>query len=410
MTQLMAQVLGAAKNHLPYGRDTLLVEIHSKKTQEQRTRASEMFRSAKTGYSVLITSDVSARGVDYPGVTRVIQVGVPGSRDLYIHRVGRTGRAGKAGRGDLVLLPWESGFLSWQLNDVPLKPCTVADTQEELAKLAAEYDANPPKLAAPSESLNKAPSPRGASRDRRNSVRAPRPSIPYAPVTPALETLHDSLHTNILPTLDELTTREVFASLLGYYISKAHELRTTKEVVLTGLKQWATGAMGLQDEPYVSREFLNKLGMNDGRTKNRSKPRDGYKGFGGGGDRFGGRGGDRDGGFRGRSDRGDRGDRGDRESRPRSNSYAGRDRDGGDRGDRFDRGGDRERSFDRPTRERSTSAPPPSRYGEARDFDRPARRESSGGFGYGGGGGMYGKEDADAWEKKDNGRGRGGRY
>ena len=38
---------------------------------------------------VLLTSDVSARGVDYPNVTHVIQIGLPDTADQYVHRVGR---------------------------------------------------------------------------------------------------------------------------------------------------------------------------------------------------------------------------------------------------------------------------------------------------------------------------------
>ncbi|GAA5839658.1 hypothetical protein JCM5353_003332 [Sporobolomyces roseus] len=267
LTQLFSQILISMKNHLPWGRDTLVVEIHSKKSQDQRTRASDLFRRATAGYSVLVTSDVSARGVDYPGVTRVIQVGIPGSRDLYIHRVGRTGRAGKSGRGDLVLLPWESGFVSWQLNDIPLKPCTVGETQRQVTELAAEWDADPAEFAAPPP-----PAPRsGSDRSRRTFLARPM-SLPKT-LSPRLETLPESLTTNVLPSLDTLSVRETFASLLGYYIGKAHELRTTKDVVLTGLKRWSVEAGGLEEEPYVSSEFLKKLGMNDGRTKHRGKPR-----------------------------------------------------------------------------------------------------------------------------------------
>ncbi|POY70990.1 hypothetical protein BMF94_6017 [Rhodotorula taiwanensis] len=269
LTQLFSQILSSMKTHLPWGRDTLVVEIHSKKTQEQRTRASDTFRRASTGYSVLVTSDVSARGVDYPGVTRVIQVGIPGSRDLYIHRVGRTGRAGKAGRGDLVLLPWESGFVSWQLNDIPLQPCPVGELQAEVQKLTEQWDADPPAFAPPPAE------PRSSSgyRTRASSPRAARAvSIPKA-LSPRLDSMSESLKTNVIPTLDMLSVRETFASLLGYYINKAHELRTTKEVVLTGLKRWSVEAAGLEEEPYVSPEFLKKLGYNDGRTKRRGTVR-----------------------------------------------------------------------------------------------------------------------------------------
>lgn len=47
-------------------------EIHSRKTQSYRTRVSDEFRKSKG--LILVTSDVSARGVDYPDVTLVIQV------------------------------------------------------------------------------------------------------------------------------------------------------------------------------------------------------------------------------------------------------------------------------------------------------------------------------------------------
>ncbi|GAA5937231.1 hypothetical protein JCM3775_001586 [Rhodotorula graminis] len=359
MTELFSSVLQQMKAHLPWGRDTLCIEIHSKKTQQQRTKASDLFRRASTGYSVLVTSDVSARGVDYPGVTRVIQVGVPPSRDMYIHRVGRTGRAGKAGRGDLVLLPWESGFISWQLNDVPLKPCTVGDLQRELTTLASEWDANPPAFAAPA-AVVAAPSPSSSSRRDRFSRERPSPRAMTLPpvLSPRLETLPESLKTNVLPALDTITVRETFASLLGYYLNKAHELRTTKEVVLTGLKRWSVEALGLEDEPYVSDEFLKRLGMNDGRTKHRGKDRGSFGGrrdrddgggkpwerrgyvgsrgsrerSGGGGDRFGG-------------ERGERG--GDRYAERREGGDRYERRDGGDRYERRGGGGDRDRDSSR---------------------------------------------------------------
>eukprot|EP00536_Pseudo-nitzschia_multiseries_P000208 jgi/Psemu1/178176/e_gw1.3.226.1 len=84
-------------------------ELHSKKSQGYRNRVSDEFRKATTG--VLFTSDVSARGVDYPNVSHVIQFGMPESREQYIHRLGRTGRGGSNGKGWLVLQDWEASFL-----------------------------------------------------------------------------------------------------------------------------------------------------------------------------------------------------------------------------------------------------------------------------------------------------------
>jgi len=80
-------------------------EIHSRMSQSSRSRASNAFRNARRG--ILFSSDVSARGLDYPDVSLVVQMGAPSSDQDYIHRIGRTGRAGKLGRSLLVLLPFE---------------------------------------------------------------------------------------------------------------------------------------------------------------------------------------------------------------------------------------------------------------------------------------------------------------
>ena len=77
-----------------------VLEIHSKKNQNNRTVVSDKFRKFAKG--VLFTTDVSARGVDYPNVTHVIQFGSAENRETYIHRLGRTGRAGKVGRGIVI--------------------------------------------------------------------------------------------------------------------------------------------------------------------------------------------------------------------------------------------------------------------------------------------------------------------
>lgn len=77
------------------------MEIHSKKSQSNRTFTSDKFRKWKKG--ILFTTDVSARGVDYPNVTHVVQYGSAENRETYIHRLGRTGRAGKVGRGIIIM-------------------------------------------------------------------------------------------------------------------------------------------------------------------------------------------------------------------------------------------------------------------------------------------------------------------
>ncbi|OMO58695.1 hypothetical protein COLO4_34425 [Corchorus olitorius] len=93
-------------------------EIHSRKPQLYRTRISDEFRESKR--LILVTSDVSSRGMDYPDVTLVIQVGIPSDREQYIHRLGRTGREGKGGEGILLIAPWEEYFLD-EIKDLPLE-------------------------------------------------------------------------------------------------------------------------------------------------------------------------------------------------------------------------------------------------------------------------------------------------
>ncbi len=83
--------------------------LHSRMTQSKRTRTTDDFRKANDG--ICVATDVIARGMDFPGVTHVFQVGLPADKETYIHRLGRTARAGAEGRGILVLSDLEKGFL-----------------------------------------------------------------------------------------------------------------------------------------------------------------------------------------------------------------------------------------------------------------------------------------------------------
>ena len=100
-----------------------VLEIHSRKSQSQRTKTSDIFR--QPGSKVLFTSDVTARGMDYPDVTHVIQVGLT-EREQYIHRLGRTARAGKSGQGLLLLAPFEERQMLSDLQDMALNRLDLA--------------------------------------------------------------------------------------------------------------------------------------------------------------------------------------------------------------------------------------------------------------------------------------------
>lgn len=82
-----------------------VLEIHSKKNQNYRVRVAQKFKDAQS--AVMFSSDVSARGMDYPDVTAVIQVGFPSTPDEYVHRCGRTGRMGNRGHNYLIIMDYE---------------------------------------------------------------------------------------------------------------------------------------------------------------------------------------------------------------------------------------------------------------------------------------------------------------
>jgi superfamily II DNA/RNA helicase len=79
------------------GRDVEAVAMHGDKSQSQRQKALARFE--RGDITVLIATDVAARGIDVAAVTHVINFDTPADGDAYTHRVGRTGRAGATGNG-----------------------------------------------------------------------------------------------------------------------------------------------------------------------------------------------------------------------------------------------------------------------------------------------------------------------
>ncbi|CAO3639872.1 unnamed protein product [Cunninghamella echinulata] len=69
--------------------------IHGDRTQAQRERALESFRSGRS--PLLVATAVAARGLDIANVEHVISYDLPSYIDDYVHRIGRTGRAGNTG-------------------------------------------------------------------------------------------------------------------------------------------------------------------------------------------------------------------------------------------------------------------------------------------------------------------------
>ncbi|KAM0816903.1 putative ATP-dependent RNA helicase [Seiridium cardinale] len=82
--------------------------LHSQMPQKARLRSIERFTDAAQGKaSILVATDVAARGLDIPNVDLVIHYHVPRAADAYVHRSGRTARAEKTGVSILLCAPEE---------------------------------------------------------------------------------------------------------------------------------------------------------------------------------------------------------------------------------------------------------------------------------------------------------------
>ena len=69
--------------------------IHSDKAQNKRIDIMNSFRSGRI--SVLVATDIAARGIDVDGITHVVNYDLPMESETYVHRIGRTARAGASG-------------------------------------------------------------------------------------------------------------------------------------------------------------------------------------------------------------------------------------------------------------------------------------------------------------------------
>ncbi|SPO04773.1 related to ATP-dependent RNA helicase MAK5 [Cephalotrichum gorgonifer] len=101
--------------------------LHSQMPQKARLRSIERFAAANPKEpTILVSTDVAARGLDIPNVDQVIHYHVPRAADAYVHRSGRTARADKSGLSVLLCAPEE-----------------VVSTRRLVAKVHSEKSAGP---------------------------------------------------------------------------------------------------------------------------------------------------------------------------------------------------------------------------------------------------------------------------
>ncbi|EPS45577.1 hypothetical protein H072_472 [Dactylellina haptotyla CBS 200.50] len=197
-----------------------LVQIHSRLTQARRTEAAAAFRKADD--AVLFSSDVTARGMDFPNVTHVIQVGAPSSREQYIHRIGRTARGKniESGKG--------AGYLI--LSDVDAR-----QTLQELRGIKLIHDGNE-DLVTPKANL--------ADLDTLNERAA------------------DYAKAIVLACsrIEPATTRAAYSALLGAHMARGADPRA----LFKALYRMGKFNFGWEEPPKLGREFVKKIGMGAG--------------------------------------------------------------------------------------------------------------------------------------------------
>ena len=200
MAALMREFFVAAGTH----KDAM--ELHSKLTQSQRNAVTKAF-SEGTGV-LLFASDVIARGIDFPDVTCVIQVGLTDT-EQYEHRVGRTGRAGKSGEAVIILGDDEAPAL--------------------LPALINQRKMNIKPVVIPSETSTSS----------------------LAQAVALVGTPGNPLHKN---------AQRTFVASLGFYNSHLRRLKWTPGQMVRAV--WARfAAMGLREPPAIPVKTLGKMNL-----------------------------------------------------------------------------------------------------------------------------------------------------
>ncbi|KAM0221358.1 hypothetical protein ACHAPA_004370 [Fusarium lateritium] len=197
--------------------------LHSRMSQNKRTKITNDYRTARS--AILVATDVVARGMDFPGVTTVIQVGMPADKQSYIHRLGRTARADAEGRGILIVSDAEGFFPKYSLKEISFKP--------------READLSP-------------------SRDV----------------------------IQVAEKMEEDSKTRIYQAWLGYYNSHMKSLKWDKEELVRQANVYAREGLGSPDVPAIQKSTASKMGLRGVRGLNTvaDRPRQKHGAPGGHGD------------------------------------------------------------------------------------------------------------------------------
>jgi superfamily II DNA/RNA helicase len=150
--------------------------LHGDMDQKSRMETLDAFKTNKL--TLLVASDVAARGLDIPAVSHVFNFDVPVHAEDYVHRIGRTGRAGRSGVAYTLVAPADGKHLDAILKLIQ-KPIDWLEDKRE-AKSANGADAPAELEAKPKRGR------RGrAEKEPVEAAQAPPAAVPAAKETPS---------------------------------------------------------------------------------------------------------------------------------------------------------------------------------------------------------------------------------
>ncbi|QLQ37695.1 DEAD/DEAH box helicase [Micromonospora robiginosa] len=142
--------------------------LHGGKSQPQRTRILEQFRTGQV--TALVATDVAARGIHVDGLDLVVNADPPTEAKDYLHRGGRTARAGESGTVVTLVLPEQRRDVARLMSTAGINPKTtrVRPGDAELGRLTgAREPSGTPVTITPPAAAHPAPATRPRRRPRR---------------------------------------------------------------------------------------------------------------------------------------------------------------------------------------------------------------------------------------------------
>jgi len=151
--------------------------LHGDLAQSYRMEVLGKFRSGEI--SLLIASDVAARGLDIPDVSHIFNFDVPSHAEDYIHRIGRTGRAGRSGRAFTFVTPMDrkylkaiTNLLGADITPIEVPGLTAAQSDDARPDTAKDSDSRP-KRSARAPAKKSPPTRQNRSEQQRSEPKRP---------------------------------------------------------------------------------------------------------------------------------------------------------------------------------------------------------------------------------------------